>query len=775
MPYIENVNKQWCENLSNISFYDFALLYAEYKDEKVEHDDLQSVFTTTINTCKHFIKNNYEKTTSYSQNDGIARQFAKGFSIQKLCGMIRNTLCEGIYRDFDMQNAHPRLLENLCKKHLIDCPYLSFFNSNREKCYDNLYTELDNYGGDLRSYVKTLFIKSINSEWLIAKHHLKGKRKIKDDNFIKFDSEIKDLQTKLMDLYPKFVKKINFKKKTGNKKGIFIAYLLQNEENEILNKVIAHKDIPDASVLMYDGFLINNSLIDADSDIIAKLNKITEEDGIIWSEKPIKSPIMNELNKMEFLENQFSPYMSNIPHSHADFLLHNQFKNRLYKCDGTYYFKAEKQWINDEKTIQKQLIKEIVKFELYFKKENLTTGEWEILHIRTNLQLMKDIVYLLTCLNDNDNNLLDRIYDHTKNKLYFNNCVYNFTTDETETNDYDSFIIIDRDLDLTSNKSVREEIYNKVFNPIFGCFKDAPDYKVRTQLRDNFIMCCARTLAGCIEDKEWCVLSGNRNCGKGVLNDFLTNTFGAYVRATNTENFVYKKNNDETARANGFMLNLQFQRIILANEMSVDSNGSSTFDGNKIKKFHSGGDYIQARGLYQKETNFRLQGRCFFSMNDVPIVKPSDAMEKCLHYEFNSKFIKKGEKKKYSNVRYLEADDSIKSVFLRREDVLNEFALIIIDAYKTNVSFPKELKIEQNEDLENDDDRLINLFDFTEISEDRITTLQLKSILTENKINFTSRKATSILVGRGAKKFNNKGRGVCGLRIHEEENEEDLY
>ena len=775
MPYTEIVNKEWCDKIANMSFSDFYKIYNEYKNEtEIIEADVKSSYTTTINTCKHFIKNNYKITTSYSQQDGIARQYAKDFSIQKLSGMIRNTLCEGIYRDYDMSNAHPRLLENLCKKHAIDCPYLTFFNSNREKCYENLFDELDCFD-DVRSYVKTLFIKSINSEWLVQKHNLKGKKKIKDPNFIRFDEEIKSIQTKLMDIYGDFLKKINFKKSNGNRKGKFLAFLLQNEENAVLQKVTSHYSIPEASVLMYDGFLINDALLDDDSDIINKLNEITKDQNIQWSEKPIKSCILEELDKMKFNENSFPAHISNIPHDHADFLLHNQLKNRLYKCDGIYYFKAEKCWINDEKMIQKQLIKEIVGFELFFKKENLITGEFEIKHIRENLQLMKDIVYLLTCLNDNDNNLLDRIYDHTKNKLYFNNCVYNFNTSSVEDNDYDSFIIIDRDLDLTSNKSVREEIYNKVFNPIFGCFKDAPDYKVRTQLRDNFIMCCARTLAGCIEDKEWCVLSGNRNCGKGVLNDFLTNTFGAYVRATNTENFVYKKNNDETARANGFMLNLQFQRIILANEMSVDSNGSSTFDGNKIKKFHSGGDYIQARGLYQKETNFRLQGRCFFSMNDVPIVKPSDAMEKCLHYEFNSKFIKKGEKEKYSNVRYLEADDSIKSVFLRREDVLNEFALIIIDAYKTNVSFPKELKIEQNEDLENDDDRLINLFDFTEISEDRISTLQLKSILTENKINFTSRKATSILVGRGAKKFNNKGRGVCGLKIHEEENEEDLY
>ena len=150
------------------------------------------------------------------------------------------------------------------------------------------------------------------------------------------------------------------------------------------------------------------------------------------AKKPIKSSILEELNKMECIGSPFPAYISNVPHDHADFLLHNQLKNRLYKCDGIYYFKAEKCWINDEKIIQKQLIKEIVKFDLFFTRENPSTHEWEIKPIRENLQLMKDIVYLLTCLNDNDNNLLDRIYQHTMRKIYFNNGIYNFDTETIE-------------------------------------------------------------------------------------------------------------------------------------------------------------------------------------------------------------------------------------------------------------------------------------------------------------------------------------------------------
>ena len=53
-------------------------------DDEVIEGDIKSCYTTTIHTCKHFIKNNYKISTSYTQNDGISRQYAKGISIQKL-------------------------------------------------------------------------------------------------------------------------------------------------------------------------------------------------------------------------------------------------------------------------------------------------------------------------------------------------------------------------------------------------------------------------------------------------------------------------------------------------------------------------------------------------------------------------------------------------------------------------------------------------------------------------------------------------------------------
>lgn len=42
-------------------------------------------------------------------------------------------------------------------------------------------------------------------------------------------------------------------------------------------------------------------------------------------------------------------------------------------------------------------------------------------------------------------------------------------------------------------------------------------------------------------DKEWIVLNGNRNCGKGVLSYLIENLFKNYISLINSNNLIYQK------------------------------------------------------------------------------------------------------------------------------------------------------------------------------------------------------------------------------------------
>ena len=109
----------------------------------------------------------------------------------------------------------------------------------------------------------------------------------------------------------------------------------------------------------------------------------------------------------------------------------------------------------------------------------------------------------------------------------------------------------------------------------------------------------------------------------------------------------------------------------------------------------------------------------------------------------------------------------LKSDFLIREEVINEFTLILLEHYNKKVELPK-----QEEEIEEADDtaKLFNMFEFTNKSSDKISNSDLYySILEVQKIPFTKNKISRLLKSKGAKNIteNNK-RGFSGIKFREE-------
>src|SRR6056300_1216794 len=69
-------------------------------------------------------------SVQYKQNKGIGRFFAVGgLSLQGFPREVRHTIQDG-YVDIDVVNAHPVILEHLCKKLGIECKYLTRYITN---------------------------------------------------------------------------------------------------------------------------------------------------------------------------------------------------------------------------------------------------------------------------------------------------------------------------------------------------------------------------------------------------------------------------------------------------------------------------------------------------------------------------------------------------------------------------------------------------------------------------------------------------------------------
>jgi hypothetical protein len=310
------------------------------------------------------------------------------------------------------------------------------------------------------------------------------------------------------------------------------------------------------------------------------------------------------------------------------------------------------------------------------------------------------------------------------------------------------------------NDNVIFELYEKGLKPILG-----PD------LLYPFLHFISRVIAGECQDKLWSICLGERDCGKGVLSDLLSNTFGQYVRSINANSLKTDKNNGDEAKKLSWLYHAQFARILLGNEIAINN----VMDGNLIKKICSGGDKIQMRTNYVNEIDVRIQGTLILFNNDMPKVEPADVFQKLVPFSLPSKFVDEihiEDLKK--NPHYKLSDPNIKK-FVSKEEVCEAFVWILIDSYKSTKlklvdvqkSFIDNFKTEDEFDLFNQN------FEITKNDNDRVKSSSIQEFLKRKNINMSMAKISNYLTNRGCihgtHKFGPKAaKGYKGLRQIEE-------
>ena len=66
-----------------------------------------------------------------------------------------------------------------------------------------------------------------------------------------------------------------------------------------------------------------------------------------------------------------------------------------------------------------------------------------------------------------DNKFVSRIWEWTINKLYFQNGYYDFVSGNFEPNDGNTFHSVEYDLSMVTRPDIRQQIYERVLDPIF--------------------------------------------------------------------------------------------------------------------------------------------------------------------------------------------------------------------------------------------------------------------------------------------------------------------
>jgi hypothetical protein len=199
----------------------------------------------------------------------------------------------------------------------------------------------------------------------------------------------------------------------------------------------------------------------------------------------------------------------------------------------------------------------------------------------------------------------------------------------------------------------------------------------------TYMALIARAMAGEYIDKQWGILFGERNSGKGLLQFLNELCFGPYVNTINANAFLLQQfAASDAAKALSFIVDCEYSRQTYTNEVKCDK--SSRFvklDGNLLKSFQSGGDLMSARKNRMDEQSIRIGSKLLMNLNDIPTVSPPDAMSTMLLLKFPHKFVDAVTLSESPLPFYRLRDDSLKSEYLRRPEVLSAFTWLVIDAY----------------------------------------------------------------------------------------------
>jgi len=137
------------------------------------------------------------------------------------------------------------------------------------------------------------------------------------------------------------------------------------------------------------------------------------------------------------------------------------------------------------------------------------------------------------------------------------------------------------------------------------------------QLREFMLTLLAACLEGDNREQKFIIMTGSGGNGKSVLINMMRFTLGEYQTSLNTAALTRRR--PESGAANPDIITLKAKRFIYMQEPDEGEKLNTA----RIKQF-TGGDIVEARGLFADQEKFKIMGRIFFSTNDLPPVGSMD-------------------------------------------------------------------------------------------------------------------------------------------------------
>ena len=757
--------------------YDVKNLAILINSELIDEETINSLNKYKKFGKKGVVKVNYKvnkigrlsvKVDGVKEDEGCISQ---GNNMPKIC---KSALCSKYYHDLDIVNAHPEMLYQIYTSLGYDCPLFKVYVKNRSKVFKKCKEDYDMNRDAVKVAVLKLFYGGSGSDL--------------PEYFKALEKELKVCRDKILQKNELLEYRMEAMKRKGeenwNIDGTALSYYLQTHECKVLLTMYdfligqGYK----VGALIHDGIHIDRELKDDDKkNLLALIKKKTgfELDVVVkqFSEVPgLDDTILIESDK------------------EGGDILSDLLKNDYVICNERVFMRLNDVWTSNDKHIKRGLVKMIGNVNMCVFK----TDKDGNVCIEPYSRMTKGCNALIPFIEPTeDPDFIDKLWSSNIGKLCFKNGYYDFKSGSLKPydNEVHTTIKINRNYEEADQKHILE-VYDRILNPIFNHDKEMLDCWL------NYI---ARGLAGHVEDKNWAVGIGERDCGKGVLGGGLENCFVEYVRATNSENFLYKSGQSDSAKALSWLVPFEFKRLLLTNEITKDAEGKYRINGNILKKLSSGGDKIEARVNHKDEINFKIQARVCMFCNDLPPIEPSDAKETSYMFKYPSKFVSGDDERLEKPVmrpktsiskdtdgndiilkeldengneiminvcNFYKKDDEIKSWF-KKPEIMNAFISIIFGAYKEKVKIPLSMKEEQEDfkDDETDESKFYDLFTFMgdkgydlESEKDFVSISMVNVLLRKAGIAASPQKYKNWLMSKGAVKA--KRQGSDGKRVN---------
>jgi hypothetical protein len=204
---------------------------------------------------------------NYKQNDCKGRFCAVGsMSLQVIPREIRQTICGSYYVDIDMCNAHPIILQWLCKKAGYECSELTNYINNR----DELLKKVKFDGEYSRDNAKQVYLALTNGgvkdynlvDSIIKETDIQDIKTSDNNDLTKYKIEMIRLHRLFSQENPTEFNKTKERRQKQNKdynhEASYMNTLLCDMENTILQEMYNFFGEPDNCVLCFDGIMLRN-------------------------------------------------------------------------------------------------------------------------------------------------------------------------------------------------------------------------------------------------------------------------------------------------------------------------------------------------------------------------------------------------------------------------------------------------------------------------------------------------------------------------------------